>query len=127
IRLVYPRPVPSIMTMTLHEVAGPDGLVDDGRYGIREPAADCPIVNLAGIDVAFVPGLAWDATGARLGRGAGYYDRLFEGLRRGAGPLRVGLFFGAQRLEGIPMDSWDAPLDVIVTEDGVLRPGAPGR
>ncbi len=120
IRIVYPRCLPGT-AMSLHEVASLDRLIDGGRYGIREPDRDCPVTSLDEIDIAFVPGLAWDATGARLGRGAGYYDRLFDGLKPGEGPLRLGLFFGAQRLEAIPMDPWDARLDVIVTEDGVVR------
>lgn len=120
IRVVYPRCLPGT-ALALHEVADPDRLIDNGSYGIREPSADCPVTSLDDIDVAFVPGLAWDATGARLGRGAGYYDRLFDGSKSGDGPLRLGLFFGAQRLEAIPMDPWDAPLDVIVSEDGVWR------
>jgi 5-formyltetrahydrofolate cyclo-ligase len=121
IQVVYPRCIQDGL-LALHTVSGPDQLVLDGRYGIREPAADCPLVTLDEIDVAFVPGLAWDASGARLGRGAGYYDRLFSGFARGEGPLRLGLYFGIQRMNSIPTDPWDAPLDIIVSEDGVLRP-----
>lgn len=119
--VTYPRCLPETREMALHRVAHSDEL-RPGAYGIREPDADaCPLVTTDEIDVALVPGLAWDRTGGRLGRGAGYYDRLFAvPAWRG---FRCGLFFAAQELAALPADPWDVPLHAVVTEREVWRGG----
>jgi 5-formyltetrahydrofolate cyclo-ligase len=117
--VVYPRTIPETRGMTLHRVASLAHL-RTGSYGIREPdAARCPAVAEASIDAALVPGLAWDRGGNRLGRGAGYYDRLFGNAAwRG---FRCGIFFALQELDAIPADPWDLPLDAVVTDREVWR------
>lgn len=117
IDVVYPRCLDEPREMSLHQVRDDSELLATGRWGIREPAAHCAITRPEEIDVAFIPGLAWDRTGNRLGRGAGYYDRLLSDP--GWRALRCGLFFGIQEVAAIPVDERDAPLDVVVTEDGV--------
>ncbi len=119
VQVVYPRCLPDRVAMTLHAVDGAEKLVSVGHLGMREPLSDCPVVELNEIDIAFLPGLAWDRAGNRLGRGAGYYDRHFAQV--GDGPIRVGLFFAAQEVIGVPADPWDIPLDAIVTEVEVIR------
>jgi 5-formyltetrahydrofolate cyclo-ligase len=119
IEVVYPRCLPEAVAMTLHVVDRGESLVHGGFLGMREPAPHCPLVHLSDIDVAILPGLAWDRAGRRLGRGGGYYDRLFADFP--AVPLRVGLFFATQEAVTIPEDPWDVPLDVIVTESEVVR------
>jgi 5-formyltetrahydrofolate cyclo-ligase len=123
IRITYPRCLPGTREMSLHRLSGLDELRHDGRYGIREPDHACALVGLEEIDAALVPGLAWDRSGTRLGQGAGYYDRLFARTEwRG---FRCGLFFSAQELPGLPRDSWDRPLQALVTEREIVRfPGA---
>ena len=119
VTVVYPRTIPATREMTLHRVAT---LVElrTGSYGIREPDVErCPEVAEATIDAALVPGLAWDRRGSRLGRGAGYYDRLFGNAAwRG---FRCGIFFSFQELDAIPTEPWDLPLDAVVTEREVWR------
>ena len=121
ITLVYPRCLDA-RRMALHAVSSVDAL-RPGRYGIREPDADaCPVHAPGAVDAALIPGLAWDRAGQRLGRGAGYYDRLLgDEAWRG---FRCGLFFAAQEVPSIPHDAWDAPLDAVVTEGDVVRPMA---
>ena len=118
ITLVYPRVLPE-GRMTLHHVDSPDAL-RPGRYGIREPDAEsCPVREPGDIDAALIPGLAWDRAGHRLGRGAGYYDRLLaQPDWRG---FRCGLFFAAQETPSVPREAWDILLDAIVTEREVIR------
>jgi 5-formyltetrahydrofolate cyclo-ligase len=118
IQVVYPRCLPETAGMLLHAVEAPELLVA-GYRGIREPLVDCPLITLAEIDVVLVPGLAWDDAGHRLGRGAGYYDRLFAVPERQ--PFRVGLYFETQRMPALPADPWDVPLDAVVTEGRVWR------
>lgn len=122
ITVVYPRCVTETRAMTLHALERLEELAA-GSYGIREPHPACPLVRVGEIDAALVPGLGWDRAGVRIGRGAGYYDRLFgdPGWRA----FRCGVFFAAQKAARLPVDPWDAPLDAVVTERGVWRP-APG-
>lgn len=124
IAVCYPRTVPDAREMTLHRVRGVDELVA-GNYGIREPdPARCVAVAEAEIDAVLVPGLAWDRHGNRLGRGAGYYDRLFARPEwRG---FRCGIFFAFQEAEAVPADRWDLPLDAVVTDREVWRAEADG-
>lgn len=117
--VIYPRCLPEGRELVLHHVDGEARLVP-GSYGILEPHADCPVTTVEEVDAALVPGLAWDREGGRLGRGAGYYDRLLGSA--GWRAARIGLFWEAQEAPGIPMDPWDVPLDLIVTERGVWRP-----
>ena len=119
VTVVYPRTVPEARTMTLHRVASLDHLLT-GNYGIREPdPARCPTIPEAEVDAALVPGLAWDRAGNRLGRGAGYYDRLF-GAPEWRG-FRCGIFFSFQEMYHIPTDAWDLPLDAVVTDREMWR------
>lgn len=85
-----------------------------GRYRIAEPPA-AGDASLDEGDVVIVPGVAFDRTGARLGRGGGYYDRTFsvDGLRR---PLLIGAIYADRFLESLPRDSHDRAMDAIVTE-----------
>lgn len=90
-----------------------------GRFGIAEPAPDLSCERLASTDFVLVPGIAFDANGGRLGRGAGFYDR---SLPRGAGaPLAFGVGFACQLVDAVPMGPHDRCLDGVVTERGVVR------
>ena len=117
--VTYPRCARSGPAMTLHDVEKPDQLKAGGRYGLREPVAGCRAVTLQEVDVVLLPGLGWDRFGGRLGRGAGFYDRLLA--EPGWGGFRCGLFFAAQEFPRIPVDPWDVPLHAVVTEEEVWR------
>jgi len=102
---------------------GADGGWVKGRFGLKEPAVvpgTLPVVN--GFDVMVVPGLAFDPAGRRLGHGFGSYDMFLKGLA--GGPLKAGLAYSWQLLDEIPADPWDVPVDVVVTEKGVLGAGS---
>lgn len=117
--ITYPRCLPETRGMALHRLGHLAELREGGSYGIREPDPACPLLAVEEIDVALVPGLAWDRAGGRLGRGAGYYDRLFSDPRwRG---FRCGLFFAVQEVPRVPTDPWDARLHAVVTEREVVR------
>ena len=75
--------------------------------------------------VVLVPLVAFDGRGHRLGYGAGFYDRTLAALRADGGPpvLAVGLAFAAQRVGAVPVEPFDVPLDLVVTEQGVVRGG----
>lgn len=87
-----------------------------GALGLREPVggtmAEAP-------DLVLVPGLAFDATGARLGRGKGFYDRW---LAANPSTQSIGICFKCQLLAGLPFEAHDARVSAIVTEEGILVP-----
>jgi 5-formyltetrahydrofolate cyclo-ligase len=126
IHVTYPRCVPGARMLTLHRVEGGVDLLEPGAYGIREPHPSCALAEVEEIDAALIPALAWDRAGTRLGRGAGYYDRLLAHPRWRA--ARVGAYWSAQEEERLPRDEWDVALQVVVTEREIWRPPpSPGR
>ncbi len=72
--------------------------------------------------VVLVPGLGFDPSGGRLGRGAGFYDRVLARLRAERPIVAVGLAFEIQIVPRLPVDPWDQPVDLIATEARLLRP-----
>lgn len=86
-----------------------------GAYGIYEPQGDD--VDVSGIELVVVPGVAFDAAGNRLGRGKGYYDRLLSRTRA----VKVGVCYRCQLLSRIPAFSHDCRMDYVVTPQGVYR------
>ena len=70
------------------------------------------------IDVALVPGVAFDPFGRRLGRGGGFYDRFLPRLRREA--ASVGVCFGCQRVPEVPALAHDARVEWLASGSGVV-------
>lgn len=115
---VFPRVTGS--ELELVRVSHPDDF-QPGRYGILEPrAAPENLVPPSAIDLALVPGLAFDETGGRLGRGRGYYDRLLS--RTDWQALTVGVAFLATRQFAVPCETTDRRLAHILWSDGRITP-----
>jgi 5-formyltetrahydrofolate cyclo-ligase len=89
-----------------------------GAFGVMEPGPDAAETRP---DIVVCPLLAFSRDGARLGYGAGYYDRTLSALRASGGVLAVGYGFGAQEIERVPVGKTDEPLDWIVTEREAIR------
>jgi len=70
----------------------------------------------------FVPGVAFDRAGNRLGRGTGWYDRFLAGLD--ACVPRIALAYEFQLLEEVPVEQGDLPVHTVVTENRVIACGA---
>ena len=87
-----------------------------GALGIREPVGTTVAPSP---DLVLVPGLAFSTTGARLGRGKGFYDRW---LAVNPTVPAVGICFKCQIVENLPFEAHDARVSAIVTEEGVLVP-----
>jgi 5-formyltetrahydrofolate cyclo-ligase len=85
-----------------------------GYRGIPEPCAHCALLDVATIDWALVPGVAFDRDGHRIGYGGGYYDRLLPLLRADA--CRVAGAFELQLIDHVPAASHDVAVDAVVTE-----------
>lgn len=90
-------------------------------YGMLEPGPDCPLIPPDQIDLVLVPGLAFDRSGGRLGRGGGYYDRWLAGFSGITAALcRDGLL-----MEAIPRLPHDLGVDLVITETRLYGPSAP--
>lgn len=89
-----------------------------GAYGILEPDEIlCKRVTFDSLEIVLTPGLAFDKAGYRLGYGGGYYDKLFS--HKEVNALRIGIGFECQKCDHLPHDTFDLPLDLIVTDNSV--------
>lgn len=102
--------------MEMRRYTGPHDLAI-GAYGIREPIGTA-ITDLSPIDVVIVPGMAFTASGERLGRGKGYYDRFLEQLPAKA--RKIGICFPFQLVGHIPTEPHDMRMDRVVSTDNPL-------
>lgn len=92
----------------------------EGPFGAPVPAGGAWLVP----EILILPLLAYDDAGVRLGYGGGYYDRTLAALRLQGRALAVGFAFAGQSSAALlPREPTDVPLDVVVTEAGVVRPG----
>lgn len=98
-------------------IAFDDRVMNVDERGIRSPRSG-RAVSSGLIDLIFVPGLAFDPAGHRLGRGGGYYDRFLPRLRPSL--TKVGLAFDRQIVDRIPAADHDVPMDMVVTERRVI-------
>jgi 5-formyltetrahydrofolate cyclo-ligase len=90
-----------------------------GYRGIREPVG--PVIDPELVDVAVVPGVAFDPQGGRLGQGGGHYDRLFSVLADEV--PRIGVCFACQVVPTVPREPHDEVVDVVVTDRATYRSG----
>jgi 5-formyltetrahydrofolate cyclo-ligase len=74
-------------------------------------------------EILIVPLLSFDRRGGRLGYGGGFYDRTLEQLRARRATLAIGFAFAGQEVAAAPLEPTDQPLDLIVTEAGVIEVG----
>lgn len=108
---------PKVTGKTLQFFLQPKAWVT-GAFGIDEPDDSCSeAIVINDLEACLIPGLAFDRRGTRLGRGLGYFDRALEGFKG----LKVGLTFKSQMFaEELPRESFDVPMDVIITEQEVI-------
>lgn len=82
-----------------------------GAFGILEPKG-IAIHDYSIIDLAIVPGMAFDTQGNRLGRGRGYYDRLLPLISEAHS---VGIGYSFQLFEKLlAVDEWDVKLSAVI-------------
>ncbi|MBV7274573.1 5-formyltetrahydrofolate cyclo-ligase [Clostridium sp. PL3] len=86
----------------------------EGNYGILEPKLTTPKIEENLIDLAFIPGLAFDKRGGRVGYGGGFYDRFMNNMRKEA--KKIGLAYSFQILDEVPMEKHDLFIDGIITD-----------
>lgn len=91
-----------------------------GTLQIREPAASAPEVSPLELAAIVVPLIGFDPHGYRLGQGGGFYDALIASLPRDPAlrPRLIGLAYACQRVDTLPREPHDQPVDLVLTEDG---------
>jgi 5-formyltetrahydrofolate cyclo-ligase len=94
------------------EFAG--GATTSGSFGIQEPGGEA--VPLSTADLILVPALAVDASGQRLGKGQGYYDRALEGIQTSS---CYAVVFESEIFDRIPTESHDFPVNGAVTPSAI--------
>ena len=91
----------------------------EGPLGNLEPdPSRCKVVPIDCVDIALIPGFAFDEKGGRVGTGHGFYDRFIPKL-----PLttrKISLAFEDQIIQQVPMESHDKYVDIIITEKRII-------
>ena len=85
-------------------------------FGILEPTST-ENIEIGEIELVIVPGVAFDASCNRMGRGKGYYDRLLSE----SVAAKIGVAFSFQIVDKVPVDPHDVPLDMVVTEVDIFK------
>ncbi len=93
----------------------PDTKMVRGDWNIPVPPADAKIITP---DISLAPLVGWDGECYRLGYGGGYFDRTLASLD--PRPFKIGVGYASAKLATIFPQPHDIPMDLIVTEDGVL-------
>ncbi len=95
-----------------------------GAFGVREPDVNfCTLVDDFTDAICIVPAIAFDKSGYRLGYGKGYYDRFlcnFDGIS-------IGISYDECITQKLCVDSFDIPVDYIVTQSGVFSTAQGGK
>jgi 5-formyltetrahydrofolate cyclo-ligase len=87
--------------------------------GVLEPdTSTYKVVPIEFIDIAIIPGFAFDEKGGRIGSGNGLYDRLIPMLP--VTTRKVGLAYESQIIQHVPMESHDRHVDIIITENRTI-------
>ena len=102
---------PATQTYRARRVENLAGEIVTGKFGVREPAASCREIPSDQFDLVLVPGVAFDLSGHRLGRGKGFYDRLLAKISG----VKCGVSYDFQLLEKIPAEPHDAKVNYILT------------
>jgi len=121
-KVIVPRTNKADHSMSLHVLEDWSQL-EAGAYGILEPSIEKTIQSaIEAPQAVFVPGLAFDQAGSRLGYGGGYYDRFAQKAGRFDGrklkdQIWIGAAFEKQIVSAVPLEAHDVRMDGIVTEE----------
>lgn len=115
-RTVYPLRTDAGLEMV---VADGGASLRPGPGGVLEPPLHAPRVRVGEVDAFLVPGLLFDRSCRRLGRGGGHYDRMLKHARTDA--TAIGICYADRVLDELPEDCWDVAMDLVVTDQFVVR------
>jgi 5-formyltetrahydrofolate cyclo-ligase len=118
LRLALPAVLADGLTMEFR-LWRPGAPLEPADFGLEVPARGAPVVDP---DVLLVPLAVFDGAGRRIGWGKGHYDRALARLEATGARPKIGLAFALQRVEAIPAEPHDRRLDLVLTEEGPIRP-----
>jgi 5-formyltetrahydrofolate cyclo-ligase len=105
--------------LLLYKIDKPETDLKPGPNGVPAPDPEsCRSVPHDCIDIAVIPGLAFDEKGGRIGSGRGYYDRLIPSLP--VTTRKVALAYDCQIIAQVPMESHDKYVDIIITDQRII-------
>lgn len=110
-RLVLPRIEAGRLVFRAWRFGEP---LEDGGFGTKVPLVSAPTQQP---QVMLTPLVAFDARGARLGYGKGYYDGAMERLSA-IKPLTIGIAYSVQQVQEVPIEPHDRFLDFVLTDRG---------
>jgi len=117
--IVLPAFDPQKLRIRLFKIDNREKDLKQGSRGILEPdTARCKPVPVECLDIAVIPGIAFDEKGGRIGSGEGYYDRFIPKL-----PIttrKVSIAFEDQIIPQVPMESHDRHVDIIITNERTI-------
>lgn len=85
-----------------------------GVFGIAEPGPEARLCEPRELDLVIVPGTAFTAAGARMGRGRGYYDKYFAQPEVHA--VKIGVCYAHQLVGELPSEPHDVAMDCVITD-----------
>jgi len=117
--IVVPITIPDTKELKVSEILGFSEL-ETGYYDILSPKKEfIRFVDPSTIDLILVPGVVFATNGYRVGYGGGYYDRFLSKIDKNV--KKIGLAFDLQIVEKVPTEDFDIPVDIIITEKGIIH------
>lgn len=115
--VAVPKCVPDVRKLDFYKLDHFDQL-EASYFNLREPNPyETVKVDKQEIDLLIVPGLVFDEQGYRVGFGGGYYDRFLTDY-----PNRtVSLLYSGQLVAEVPKESFDIPVEHLITENGFIK------
>jgi 5-formyltetrahydrofolate cyclo-ligase len=111
--------LPECINLAPSKIFDLDVELEKGKKGILEPKKEYyRLFPPENIDLIIIPGVAFDLSGNRIGRGFGYYDNFLRKVRSSA--KIVALAFEMQIVRKIPNDKNDIPVHKIITEERII-------
>lgn len=114
--IIVPKSHEKFNTLTLHKIKSFDD-TSKGLYSIMEPLPHTEIIEPQAIDLAIIPGIAFDKKGHRIGYGKAYYDRLCAHLTC----PKFALAYEVQIVDNVPAQKHDIPVNGIITEKAIYH------
>lgn len=113
--LVLPKVNKATKMLDIFQVKNPTTDLLPGVWGIAEPdPTKCQLISIREVDFVLVPGLAFDASGQRVGYGGGYYDKLLAASDKNL--RRVAAAYAMQFVPSVPALPHDLKVDILITE-----------
>ncbi|MBR6894045.1 MAG: 5-formyltetrahydrofolate cyclo-ligase [Bacteroidaceae bacterium] len=106
--IILPTVVGDELELHLYD---PSSTTHEGAFHIQESSGPIiPETEYGTINLAIIPGVAFDQQGNRLGRGKGYYDRLLPKLTC----YTIGICYPHQFIDKVPHEPHDIPVDEVI-------------